>query len=238
MVTLYLGHPASSYVGDPASLVTGWANTPGAIRDSLSLRRREYSADYSLNAQDFCSMVLQDIGPVLLLQPIQARSAQEIMRRLGGRVPIGEVSITSMAELDTAIAQATSDFEAGEPRVALDIAVALLLMHKLDRNHMWAGNAKGYMWAADIPKGRGLDQKYAPRLPVVINALIQGELLTYKTSQGKRKYALDPTMRANIHDILRTRKFPEATETSLLRHRETESIRVLDAYPADEPPSR
>lgn len=238
MGILYLGYPAPNYNGDPASLVTVLVNTPASLKGSWLLRVRKYAADCSLNAQDFCSTVLQEPGPVLLLEPIQSISRQEVVRRLGGRVPVAAVLVTCIGELEAAVTQAIKDFEAGEPRIALDVAVALLLMQKLNRNNMWAGNAKGYMWAADIPKGRGLDQKYAPRLSVVMNALLQGGMLTFKVSQGRRKYALNPEMRANIHEILRTRKFPELTETSLLRNKDMESVLVLDAHPVDEPPSR
>lgn len=187
-----------------------------------------------MDARDFTSRVMQSRGPVLLLEPIQSNSRLEILRRLGGKVPIRVTAIQTVVDLESSIAQAIADFEAGEPRISLDIAVALLLMHKLDRNHMWAGNAKGYMWSDDIPNGRGLDQQYSSRLSVVFNALLQGDFLTFKTSKGKRKYALNPSRRPEIHEILRQRKFPSATESSLLRNKETESVRVLDALPEAE----
>lgn len=113
----------------------------------------------------------------------------------------------------------------------MDIIVALLIMAKLEANHMWAGNSKGYMWAADIPKGRGVDEKYKDRTPHVLNLLYQHHLLVKKPSQGKSKYALNDQCRTEIYGALRERKLPREVERLLQRHPTLESVRSLDGLP-------
>jgi hypothetical protein len=113
----------------------------------------------------------------------------------------------------------------------VDIIVALLVMAKLEANHMWAGNAKGYMWAADIPKGRGVDEMYKDRTPHVLNLLYQHHLLVKKPSQGKAKYALNVQCRTEIYEVLRDRKLPREVERLLQRHPTLESVRSLDVLP-------
>lgn len=224
---IYIGHPASQYDGDPAALVNECAKSAPEHGGAV-VRARAYAADASLNARDFCSTVLQAPGPVVLLQPVQRDVIEEVRLRLGTRVPVIINSVSCIDGLRALIVEAVGRFDAGEPLVPLDVAVALLMMRKLDREHMWTGNAKGYMWASDIPKGRGLDEKYASRVPNVLNVLLMQGLLVFKTSNSKKKYALNPERREEIYEILRTRKLPESTERPLLRHEATESVRTLD----------
>ncbi|MEE4675873.1 hypothetical protein V2K57_15810 [Pseudomonas alliivorans] len=87
--------------------------------------------------------------------------------------------------------------------------MALLILEKLVLNNIWGGKEKGYMWSTDIPKGRGVDEKYAHRTPHVLNLLLQHDLLIKKASQGKSKYALNSHLRTDINAILRDRKLPE-----------------------------
>ncbi|PPT93848.1 hypothetical protein XaraCFBP7407_16765 [Xanthomonas arboricola pv. arracaciae] len=101
-----------------------------------------YKADGSIDAVDFSSRVLQSKGPVLLLQPIQANAYNAIHLRLGNKVPVLRVYPTDRTELSQAINDAIDAHVSGEPMIPRDIAVALMLIHKLDANHMWAGNAK------------------------------------------------------------------------------------------------
>lgn len=235
MGLVYLGHPIPAYEGDPSTLVTRWISLPAAQRRGWDGRARAYARDASINAQDFCSMVLQSPGPVVLLRPIQNGSLEEIRRRLGARVPVFIEDATSDAELSGIIEKAVGAFEAGEPLIALDLVVALLVMEKLDQEHMWGGYAKSYMWADDISKGRGVSEKYALRVPHVINVLFQRGILIQKTSQGAKKYALNPDRRQEIHEWLRQRKLPQDVEGPLLRHPVLESVRALDSLSTHEP---
>src|SRR5690606_5533097 len=106
-----------------------------------------------------CSAVLQKPGPILLLRPVQNKTLQLVRLRLNGKVPIEAQELSTLNELRAAIVALGNRFEAGEPFLTLDLVVALLLLRKLDQERMWGGNAKGYMWAEDIPKRRGIDEK-------------------------------------------------------------------------------
>jgi hypothetical protein len=101
-------------------------------------------------------------------------------------------------------------------------------MEKLDKNFMWGGYAKSFMWHDDIPKGRGVPEKYATRVSLVLAVLLQRGVLIQKTSQGAKKYALNPDRREEIHEYLRLRKLPEDVESPLLKHRALETVRALD----------
>lgn len=227
MGIIYITHPADQYENSPAELVNLCRDHP-KWRDEWQFRLRPYNANSSLVAQDFCSAVLQRPGPIVMLRPVQQKTIEEVRRRVGSRLPIVIELVETAEALEVAIDTAIQNFRNGEPMLALDVVVALLLMRKLDHENMWTGNAKGYMWVSDIPNGRGLDIKYKPRIPNVLNILLNNDLLVYKISKSKKKYALNPDRRKDIHDILRSRKFPRYIEGALLRHPDSESVRVLD----------
>lgn len=228
METIYIAYPAKQYENSPAALVDEFCRTRSGCDDGWQFCPRKYEPDSSLNARNFCSMVLQSPGPVVMLQPVQSRTVEEVRRRLGGRLPIVVDYIATTEELLALIDTAVEHYQRGEPLLALDVVVALLMIRKFDQEHMWTGNSKGYMWASDIPKGRGLDLKYEPRVSNVLNILYMHGLVVYKTSNSKKKYALNPLRREDIYAILRARKFPLDIEGPLLRNQGRESVRALD----------
>lgn len=227
MGIFYIGHPRDQYDGSPVECVRSCVQNP-ALHGGWPIRAKEYLPDASLNARDFCSMVLQAVGPVVLIQSVKQSTIEEVRARIGERVPVLVECIGCAADLRVVLAKAQAQFISGEPQVALDVIVGLLMIRKLDQERMWTGNAKGYMWASDIPKGRGLDVKYAPRVPHVLNILLQHEIVVYKTSNGKKKYALNPDRRGEIYGVLRDRKLPPEVNRLLLRYSENETVRALD----------
>ncbi|MGE8547641.1 MAG: hypothetical protein ACN6OC_09420 [Alcaligenes sp.] len=227
MGIIYITHPADQYENSPAVLANLCQDHP-KWSGEWQFRLRPYEKNASLVAKDFCSIVLQSPGPIVMLQPVQAKTLEEVRRRIGSRLPIVVDHVATAEALEVAIDTAIQHFLNGEPLLALDVAVALLLMRKLDQERMWTGNAKGYMWASDIPKGRGLDVKYESRIPNVLNILLMNELVVYKISKSKKKYALNPQRREDIYEILKSRKLPRDVEGPLLRHPDRESVRVLD----------
>src|SRR3990167_2580587 len=227
MTILYLGHPVREYEGDVVAdvveeFVASFTRMGWEIRPSCYVRQK------SLDARDFTSMVLQQPGPVLLLGPVQQRVVELVRQRIGTRTTVDLATIFDRDALTEAVDQAIAAFDAGEPRLSMDVVVALLMIRKLAREQMWSGNAKGYMWADDIPKGRGLDEKYAARVPNVVNVLLNHGYLVRKTSQHTSKYALNPERRAEIHGILRDRRLPRNVEAPLARGALQESVRALD----------
>lgn len=230
MNSLYMGIPGNYFLDGSNDIEATVARLSHAFPD-IRIKHVVYEANCSLNVLDFCSMVGQKPGPVLLLQPIKSTVLERIRVRLAANVPVLAPVIASEAELHGALIEVINSFANGEPLIAVDVVVALLVMAKLEANHMWAGNAKGYMWAADIPKGRGVDEKYKDRTPHVLNLLYQHKLLVKKPSQGKSKYALNDLRRVDIYDILRDRKLPAEVEGYLQRHPAVESVRSLDELP-------
>lgn len=235
---LYVGCPKPSYEGDPADLLTQLFAAPTWDVANFTLKIRHYKADGALDAVDFASSVIQSLGPVLLLQPIQSNSHAAIHLRLSDKVPVHRRTTSDITELSQAIGEAIDAFSNGEPTIALDLAVAVMLMHKLDSNLKWAGNDKSYMWGDDLRKGRGFDEEYSPRLPSVLRILQAGEVLVYKLSKNKRKYALNPAMRPQIHEMMRKRKFPDAVQRGLLSNDERVSARIIDHCIAQGIPER
>ena len=227
MGIIYIAHPLGQYDGSSASFVQTCANNP-KWNAEWQFSLHQYENNSSLIAKDFCSLVLQSPGPVVMVRPVQARTLEEVRVRIATRLPIMAVDVASAADLEEFIDAAIAQFSNGEPLVALDIVVAFLLVRKLDQERMWAGNAKGYMWASDIPKGRGIDIKYESRVPNVLNILLSHELIFYKISNSKKKYALNPEKRVEIYEILKSRIFPPEIERPLLRHPDQVSVRALD----------
>jgi hypothetical protein len=230
MISLYMGFPTPCFIEGNGDVVMAVAQLRACF-PGLKIKHVNYDAQCSLSVLDFCSMVGQKPGPVLLLRPIQSKVLEAIRQRLAANVPVVAETIASEEELHDAVATVVGHFENGEPLVAIDIVVGLLIMAKLDDGHMWAGNAKGYMWASDVPKGRGVDEKYKDRVPHVLNILLQHGVLVKKPSQGKSKFALNPDRKIDIYEMLRDRKFKGAVEGYLQRNHQVESVRVLDDLP-------
>lgn len=225
---LYMGCPIGRYDGDPASLLGQWRARPTWNEAAWEMHLTTYAGDSSLDAESFASRVSQTNGPILLLRPVQNNALTEIQKRISLRVPIFVEEVADLNQLSQAIGRALTSFENGEPTVPRDLAVALMLMYKLDANHMWAGNAKGYMWADDLPKGRGFDENQASRLPLVVSILLKADILTRKTSKSASKYALNPEHRKEIYAMMRNRRFPDGVHDSLTSNREWISARAID----------
>jgi hypothetical protein len=237
MPVAYVGHPASQYAGDAAALVELCLQEPGA-HGGWTIRASAYERNSSLNAREFCSIVRQTPGPVLLIRPVQNKTVELVREKLGSFVPILVCDAHTVEDLRALIADVCRRHESGEPHEAIDVVVSLLLMRKLDQEHMWTGNAKGYMWAGDIPKGRGLDDKYSGRVPHVLNALLQQGIVVSKTSNSKQKYALNPDKRELIYGYLRKRRLPDDLHRKLSRSNEIESVRTLDCLDIYADPDR
>ena len=194
--TLYICHPpdgrsnaaalVEAFVSGPVgkALLSGWKVVTVCCRH-----------DCHFSARDLHARVQARPGPVLLLRPVQQVAVGELRARLQDRQIVDVVEIVDEAGLEVALRNLIGQHNAGEPVLPIDLVVALLLMRKLDKEHRWTGNAKGYMWADDLPNGKGVDIQYKPRLGLVIKVLTEAEYLTFKISNGSKKYALNPVHR-------------------------------------------
>jgi hypothetical protein len=188
----------------------------------------QYDASASIRVTDMCAQVIATSGPVVLLQPVQDKVVQLLRERLNQRVSVLFGTAYTTDEVFNFLAEAKRLHETGEPHIPRALVVALLLLRKLEREHMWGGKNKGYMWAGDIPKGRGLDEQFADEVPRSLGLLFQEGLLIQKPSQTSNKYALNPDRREEIYAILRERRFGERLARILGRDTALVSARELD----------
>ena len=227
---LHIAHPSDQTIfGFAAVLATFVANNAsGVLGNDWTVKPKVFDVRNSLNASAYVSEVLTAPGPVLIVRPVQTNTLVEITTRLEGRQLVVPADAYDLASLVEAARALKAQFDRGEPLIPLRRAVALMLVRKLHRSHMWGGNAKGYMWAESIPKGRGLDEAYHSHVADLVYLLSQHEILISKISNSKRKYALNPERRSEIGDFLRNRKFSEPLERVFARQGEMLTARVLD----------
>jgi hypothetical protein len=239
---VYVCHPLERYVPGIAAAVSAAIVAVTVLPEwaKSSVRVVVYDANASLRVNDLCSQVLGKLGPVILLDPVQIRVFELLHERLGTRTTILRAGAYSGTEVIELLLRAKTIHESGEPHLCRYFVIALLLLRKLDQERMWSGNAKGYMWYDDIPKGRGLDEEFSDAVPMVLSLLLQHGLLVQKTSRSSNKYALNPERREEIYTILRARRFADQQLTRVLeRDRRVVSCRELDLLDCYvEPPAR
>lgn len=209
---IYVGHPAENTIPGLAACISGFFGSAAfkTANPEWSCRMVCYEANSALKPTNFCSLVGTNIGPVLLIRPIRNDDYEEIQRRLGGRTPVSLHDAYDSDSFELAWIDVKQAHDNGEPLFPANVITALLLMNKLDAERRWSGhNDKGYMWADDLPNGRGFDEKFTQHLGQVINLLFQSGLIINKISKGKKKWALNPEKRRQIYNILRKRSFQE-----------------------------
>ncbi len=188
----------------------------------------QYDMSCSVQITDVSSVVISAPGPCILIRNVQQKVITGLRKRLYGRSVVLVGDVNDPADLIAILDNARDLHLNGDPMLPRKVVVALLLVAKLEKHQMWGGRNKGYMWVSDIPKGRGIDEKYSDQVPAVINDLLTAEMLIFKVSQNKRKYALNPELRTVIHDVLRNREFPPELQEILDRDLQLESARQLD----------
>ena len=88
------------------------------------------------------------------------------------------------------------------------------------------------MWKEDIPKGRGVSIELDRKLVLdVVNTLALHNILLKKTSQGRKKYGLNPKLRVEIMQVIDHAEFPKELEgirRILYKDKNLMSARELD----------
>ncbi len=228
---VYVCHPLEHIVPGmeaavKAAIVTVTARPEWA---ESSVRAIAYDTSASLRVTDLTSEVLGKLGPVILLRPVQHRVYELLQEGLGTRTTVLRAAAYTDAAVSELLLRAKEIHDSGEPHLCRKYVVALLLLRKLDQEHMWAGKDKGFMWYEDIPKGRGLDAQFSDAVPQVLSLLVQYDLLVQKTSRSDTKYALNPDRREEIYAILRTRRLTNPQLARVLeRDGRVVSCRALD----------
>lgn len=230
-IPIYLGYPNSrlnpvmpEWLQEVSAILNGSLDWEG-----WALKCLEYDMSCSLQINDVFSIVNENIGPVVLIRPVQEKVFTALRQKLYGRAVVLVETANDAAELLNKIENGRVLHLDGEPMLPRKLVIALLLVAKLERHQMWGGKNKGYMWARDLAKGRGVDEKFRDQLPSVINDLSSHNLLIKKLSNGKNKFALNPETRNEIYNTLRSCVFRNDLHAIFMRDKRVESARNLDA---------
>lgn len=195
---------------------------------------RCYDYSNSLVVNDLASAVVQRNGPVLLLNPVQTPVIGLLRQKIGHLVVVQVVDAYDQPTLVDALCRTKGMHESGEPQLPRKLVAAILLVHKLAKEKKWGGTRqKNFMWASDLPKGRGFDESFADLLPSLISDLLAEGLLQSKTSQRKKKYALNPQQMDRVIRALNQHSFGGRLQRILEKDTDTVSCRYLDDVSSD-----
>jgi hypothetical protein len=187
-----------------------------------------YDEQNSFAVQPLFVRVLNRSGPVVLLERVQRKALENLRGRLRTRAVVMVEAVADSADLWQVLEVARRRFESGEPFLPRKYVVAVLIVRKLRKGNYWAGKEKGYLWQEDLARGRGVDERYSDIAHVVANDLLQHGILIFKTSQGTKKYALNPARKPEIHAIANDGTFGNAKlEKILMRDTDLESAYLL-----------
>jgi hypothetical protein len=149
------------------------------------------------------SLIGQDRGPVLVVGAIKQAPIAVLTSKLMLECVVSHLKAPNGTEhLCTEMCEILRRHQQGEPYVPLRYAAAVQIFRKLQKHKYWGGEAlnKSFIWASDLPKGRGITDAIAPHVLLVANELATRNLLKTKHSRGDLKYALDrdglPTVNA------------------------------------------
>ena len=215
---VYLLHPNSSrlpgidsWINEVRVLIGAEANWAGWTVDATSLDDRG-----RIEVQPYWVRVKNRPGPVVLLEPHQRKILDGLAERLGLDVVVIPRSASDSTDLYEAVEDARRRCIAGEPLLPRRLVVAVLIVRKLRRYHYWSGNAKGYLWASELAKGRGVDDRFADIAQDVAGYMLTHGVLVYKISNGQRKIALNPDKKPEVHAIADRAYFQNADLRKLL----------------------
>ena len=163
-----------------------------------------YDNEHSFSAQSVADRIIRAHGPIVIVPKAATAACLELVKRLGNRTVIATRPVTDSTCLWEMLEEARVAYEAGDPQIPRSVAVAILLLNKLEKERMWGGNSKGFKCVGLLPTGRGMLTNCVCVVPNVISQLFNKGLLIQKTSQGKKKYALNRKFQAAIYQILTT----------------------------------
>ncbi len=162
------------------------------------------------------------------MEKVQGKALGLLRDRLRTRAVILIDAVSDAGGVCDKIVEARQRFERREPFLPRKFVVAILIVRKLRKGNYWAGKEKGYLWHDELAKGRGVDERYVEIVHTVANDLLQNDILIFKTSQGSKKYALNPARKPEVHAIADNRDFwNERLESILLKDREEVSAHEL-----------
>jgi hypothetical protein len=234
---VYLFHPTTVYLPG----ITDWVREiESRLRgesswDKWDLLPFPYNTRNSFDIQPLFVRVLNKPGPVVLLKKVHANKESPRAKAVNDlRVKLWAHSIVILREVGNStdlwksVEEARRLHEAGEPLLPRKFVVAVLIVRKLRKQNKWGGKDKGYLWHYDLARGRGVDDRFADIVHEVANDLCLQEILINKTSQGERKYALNPDRKAEVHAIADDGTFTNKhIKNVLMRDQREESVSYL-----------
>ena len=178
-VTSWLGELQQLLLGEPA-----W--------NRCVFHQHEYDDQAAFNVPTVFGIINQALGPVILLQKVQARVREQLEKMLQRNVKFYLVNAGCPEDVWEICEIARQEYEGGEPTVPLREAIAFLIMKKLKKKGRWGGtNNKNFLTCGDLPSGGFPKDIITPRDVIdVANALVLRNLLQTKVGGGETKYAL------------------------------------------------
>lgn len=223
---IYLVYPPElgPWVEEVSSLIEGdptWVD--------WKIVRLPCNAQHGFNPSGVVPRVRSALGPVIILEKVQAPPREKVRELLRSYTPVLVREVHDSTELLEVISDARSKFLIGEPLLPKKFVTALLVLGKLYAENYWAGNAKGYIWRDDIPKGRGIPPDVVDKVHEVVKDLLNIGLLVSKKSCGLPKYALNQQRRQEITTILDESSFRDRNiQRMFTKDKDEVSARLVD----------
>lgn len=179
-----------------------WAklNCEGVLQDwSVRILRADQNSTF--RPLDMYSVIKETAGPVLILGGISQAAISVLNTKLFFVCVSHHVSAPQhVDQISDAIRELLRRHDDGEPHIPIRFAAAIQILRKLQKHKYWGGEAmnKAFIWADDLPKGRGVTAATSGTTMLVAAELASRGLLKSKRSNGKLKFALNrdalPTM--------------------------------------------
>lgn len=210
LVPIYLLHPQDRYLPG----IVHWIHDLRALLNEdpewagWKIIDSEHNVENGICVRDRVSQISSQLGPVLAIDPIKGSDYYNLRDRLQMRVAVARAVVTCSEDIWTHLSKLRAYHEQGDPRLPAKYITAMHIIWKLSHEHMWGGNAKGYKWRDDIPKGRGMPEEAEPYVIEVLSDLLLAGLLASKRSKTGIKYCLNADKKASytmlwtIHCIL------------------------------------
>jgi hypothetical protein len=223
--TLYVICQSESYFpAVEAWIVDAWSMLPAQHRDAgwaYDLWRADGSNTFP--PLILYSKIAKSVGPVLILGSIKREPITVLSTKLMTKCVISHVrELPHPDKVREVIVEILDRHAKGEPYVPLRLAATLQILWKLQKGDYWGGGSKNkaFIWASDLPKGRGVTDVIAPHVLMVANELHLKDVLQAKTSQGDLKYALKKESLQTMHAIFRSdwEKVPKCLAAWLLNN--------------------
>jgi hypothetical protein len=176
--------------------------------DHCAIRRAEYDEQAAFDVPTQCDLIRRSPGPVILIQNVQARLRDRLANMLDRQTVVYTLNVVVAEDLWLLCETARLAYEDGEPRIHLRELIGYLIVRKLERQGKWGGTSlnKAFLWSENLPKG-GFPKDILDKRDIfnVATELERFGVLTSKTSNGQKKYALGS--KQIVQPILDTKSF-------------------------------